>query len=238
MVRVQERDRAVCRDVYEQQFLLMRDLMASHFGGVHRSEVYRRVQELERAGYLRRLQPFQGSQERLIRVTKKGEELARSLSSFEVPQLTRLNPATLMHDIVVNAVRYRLIDQIWDATWIPETVLKSRAGAKRDPDAAIGDGIVHFASGKLVVIEVENSLKGKDRYRRIFEAWGRREEVLFVLYVASEPSIARRLRSYLEELGNPDTPILVIELKDLLCEPPGKLWSVRGELDLLARRTF
>jgi DNA-binding PadR family transcriptional regulator len=238
MIQIQKRDQKIAQSCYEQQFVRAQELMQSHFKGVHRSEVYRRLQELEKAGYLKRIRPFPGSPVTLFRLTEAGIELARQNSPMEVPQTRRLNPSTIVHDAYVTSVRIRL-EELWNFTWIPEAVLKAEYGKKQTPNSAIGDGMMNFPSGKKAILELENSLKSPDRYRQIFSNWNQSSHSpSFVLYVATDQNLSKRLKVMMERYAPKELPIFLITIEDLLKHPPSKVWSIRGEFAIFERKEF
>src|SRR6185436_9468757 len=89
------------------------------------------------------------------------------------------------HDWNVTENRLRLCE-LFDATWIPEKALKTHTLKK------IPDGILLFQSGKRIAVEVENSIKAKDRYQQMWREWEQHDFVL-VLYIATTDAVYRSL---------------------------------------------
>src|SRR4051812_42561918 len=105
---LQSRDRKILRKCYEQQFLLMEHVSQYFYQAKSMRESYRRVQEMEAAGLIRREEiPVLGGK-KLIRLTKLGIAIALENNAVEVPQGKRLDLTTLSHDSMVTHVRLRL----------------------------------------------------------------------------------------------------------------------------------
>jgi hypothetical protein len=94
-------------------------------------------------------------------------ESAREVSRFEIAYRPRINPMTLAHDMIVNHVRIRFAELWPGSPWVPEKVLRAKHGREPAPDAAIGDGLIEHPMNKSVcALEIENTLKAKDREDR------------------------------------------------------------------------
>lgn len=229
MVILQNRDREILRLCYEHQFLLMEHLKGAFFKGKSKQKLYERVQELEKAGLLRREKIFILGREQVLRLTQDGERTIREHFQFAIPQYRRLPLDTLAHDALVVSVRLRL-REIWDGTWVPETLLKQNEYQR------IPDGIIAFPGGKQVAIEVENSLKGKSRFLSLMKTWGQHPNVGMVLYISTTKSLYSNLHGYIVE--GPRKPIFALVSWDELRSGTPKAFSIHGEIDLFSRRSF
>ncbi|MGZ3697596.1 MAG: hypothetical protein ACXWPM_09615 [Bdellovibrionota bacterium] len=234
-LQLQERDKKILADCYEQKFLRVRHLLEGPFNQVHPSEAYRRIQELERSGYIRRAPAFEGSPERVIRVTGTGAAIAREMTPWDLPVQARINPATYGHDSLVTSVRYRL-ERLWNGRWVPEQQLKISQSETVFEGTLIGDGRFVFPSGKEVVVELENSHKSWERLQDIRSKSysGRRSGVL---YVTTDPSIYKRILKLLEG-SDPEQVFFLISFEDLFRDPPPPTWTIRGPFDLFSRREY
>ena len=225
---IQDRDEAILRCCYEQQFLTMDHLGRFFYAGKHKGEPYRRIQELERAGLIRKERhPLLGGRS-LIRLTQKGTEVALKDCPIKVAQLKRLDFRTLTHDALVTSVRLR-IESLWDGRWVPERAIK------QEEYPQIPDGVFCFESGRKVAFEVEHSLKGRERFLDRTASW-RREPVFFVLYVATTAAIHSSLRRFLND-APPDLALGLVSWTDLETTTP-PVWTPRGEFNLFTKRTY
>lgn len=228
-VVIQERDRELLKCCYEQQFLMMEQVGRYYFKGGNRSAAYRRVQLLERAGFLRRECHAVLGGKAIIRLTKAGAELARTMSPADVSQVTTLPMATLTHDALVTSVRLRL-QEFWTGTWLPEKALR------REEFEQVPDGVFVFSSGKKVAVEVENSPKGKSRLMEHLGSWARHspgKRVFFVLYIATGSGIESLLRRSIKDCSS-QAPIAVVSWPELESQKP-PIWTAKGEIDLFTR---
>src|SRR5262245_29093336 len=147
MIEIQNRDQEILRICYEQQFLTL-DRVRHFYLRTSRSEPYRRLRELENAGFLlREYSPIAGRRS-LIRLSELGYKFARANHQFDLAPLKRLNPSTLLHDTLVTSVRLRL-SEFWDVPFVPERAIKSLEFQE------IPDGIFNFPSGNEIALEVE-----------------------------------------------------------------------------------
>jgi DNA-binding Lrp family transcriptional regulator len=227
-MRLQERDLRILAFLYEQQMASVEVIQSGFFKGVHRSEAYRRVKELEDAKYLRRVRAYQGCRDQVLVLTRRGVESAREVSRFEIAYRPRINAMTLAHDMIVNHVRIRFAELWPGSPWVPEKVLRAKHGRDPAPDAAIGDGLIEHPMNKSVcALEIENTLKAKERYWRIWNNWDRIESVGVVVYIATSEALERRLQAYLQEY-DPKYPICLTTFQKLLRDPPEPIWTMRG----------
>lgn len=226
MIIVQERDRRIIKAIYDHRYLPTKDVERYIFKGLDSRRARERILELELAGLVRRerLDPF--ANRTILRLTRSGTALALEHRAAEIPQLRRVDVRTFLHDSLVISARFRL-SEFWEAVWIPEGALKS------EDYPQIPDGVMVFASGSQVAIEVENSSKGPKRFRELQERW-RSVRALMILYIATAPNLYRLIQGYLKT-GPQDLPFGLLLWSDLEMRQP-KIWTARGEIDLLARR--
>ena len=226
MIEIQERDRMIMRAIYDHRYLPTKVVDRYIFNGIDSRRSRERIQELESAGLVRRerLAPF--ANRTVLRLTRTGTSLALENRATEIAQPRRIDLRTFLHDNIVIASRFRLAE-FWDAVWIPEGAVKA------EDYPQIPDGILVFASGTQVAIEVENSSKGPKRFRELQERW-RNMKTKLVLYIATSPSLHRLIQGYMKA-GPQDLPFGLVLWSDLEMRQP-LIWTVRGELDLLSRR--
>ncbi|MBY0472107.1 hypothetical protein K2X30_13150 [bacterium] len=146
-------------------------------------------------------------------------QLAKSLSPFSISHPNLLNEVTIKHDAFVTTARIKLC-QFWDGQFIPEMALQ------RSSRNEIPDGLFIFPSGREVVLEVENSDKGKSRFCRLLNRWQDQPNTWLVLYVASNDSLYQILQRYLLGLKQKKAVGLILESE--LRNNESKIWTPWG----------
>lgn len=227
---LQKRDRELLLLCYEHRFLVG-DVVREFFFAGNYYLARRRLRLLLEHKLLRETNNPGLSKSRILTLTPAGYRIAQSETKHVIRGSTRTGRATFFHDQLVTAVRLRLA-RFWSATFVPELALK-----QTEFNGEIPDGIFEFSSGAKIAIEVENSDKGKGRFQRLAARWAKYPDILLVLYVASSRSLYGCLKRYLETLGSEAQPLGLIVWEDLQAGAP-KVWTSRGEMDLLARREF
>ena len=165
----------------------------------------------------------------ILRLSDIGLRIARSESSYDVPQSKKVDLITLTHDRIVTDIRLRLCE-LWDGTWVPERALK-------DKYTRVPDGLFQFeSSGVTVAVEIENSTKGRSRFVTIMNEWARTDTVRIVLYVATNQAVFKAIEKLLPTA--PQRPVFtLVDFDSLMRGQPSSL-SPRGALDLFTRRTL
>lgn len=221
----------ILRFCYEQQFLTFEHV--SHFFLTHRAEPYRRVKELEKAGFVEKHQNPVTGKYCLIRLTNLGQtyvqENSPTSSVTAIKPVKNLSPTTLLHDSLVTSCRLKL-SRLWNANFIPERALKTSDFQE------VPDGLFVFKSGNGIAIEVENSDKGRTRFLKLVSRWKDKSGILFVLYIASNPKLFQSLSSYLNSAPQ-DQPIGLVLWDELKSGVP-LITTARGKMDLLNQREF
>jgi|GEM_PF-1608214 len=195
---LQLRDCLVLRTCAEQRFLWSEHIEEHFFDGCSKQAARKRIAELIEAGYLCREWQHGASRQSLIRATPKTLELLRSELKDKARALphprTRIDLNTLAHDALVTHTRLALERRL-PGFWVPEFALKSWELA------SIPDGIFFLENGERWIVEVENSLKSKERLRRLWSYWSEHRESEHVLYVSTTIAIHHTLTRYMDELG-------------------------------------
>lgn len=228
MIMLQERDKAILRLCYEQQFVLTEHI-ETYFSQVSYQACRKRITELVSAFYLREELTQVLGKKPIYRVTKLGAAVALENGALPVGQARVLQATTLVHDSIVTSVRLRL-QSFWDAKFTCERAIKGSEYRQ------IPDGIFTFRSGKGIAIEVENSDKGRNRFIGLLRRWRDTPHISFVLYVATNDSLFESIQKWLAH-GPKEKPLGVVRWKDLATQAP-PIWTCRGELKLLERREF
>ncbi len=228
MLDLQKRDYDILQCCYEQKFLLLGHVERFFFTGCATQNARQRVLELEKSGLLRiQTSPVFG-RKKILRLTQDGKGLSLSQTDHKLPYLKTLDTKTLSHDAFVTTVRLRL-SELWDGIWIPELALKGHEYAD------IPDGVFLFNSGKKVLVEIENSLKGKSRYRELFLKL-EKLKIFFCLYVATEDYVFNSLKRLIEVYPK-NIPLGLISLKHLETKSP-IVFTKKGDVNLFSRRSF
>ena len=226
---LQERDKQIMIVTYEEQFLLLKQV-AKYFFKESFQSASLRIIKLVNLRLLKYETLSLPGKPKVIRLTPKGVKLCKEISPFSIMQKRKVSLSTLNHDAFVSEARLILRDR-FDASWIPEKAMKLHNLKK------IPDGILLFQSGKRIAIEVENSVKGKDRYDHMWREWEQQEFVL-VLYVATTEVVYRALQKRMAEHQSQKVRLGLIRFADLLNGSNESVWTPRGLVSLFSRRAF
>jgi len=141
---------------------------------------YQVVNRLVEAGLLRHERVFYG-RHGIYRLTVKGAKFTG------LPPLARIPLANYTHDVTLIEVYLRLRLAYPDAVWVSERALMQDKHAdgvgKR---GHLPDGVLVLPEGKQVAIEVELSMKGKERLEKILKGYGAAFGYEAVWYYCSE----------------------------------------------------
>src|SRR4051812_27917927 len=106
MIELQKRDYEILKLCYEQRFLT-REHFSTFFNG-HHCHQYRRLEELEQAGFIRKeVYPAMGRKP-ILRLTPIAEKRVQHRFGINFPPLKAPNLNVLEHDSLVTSVRLRL----------------------------------------------------------------------------------------------------------------------------------
>ncbi len=228
-MELQVRDEGILRICFEHQFLTHQHVEQFFPGASARSLAYRRIERLVTGGYLQWDPMLQVNGHGILRLTRQGAELAKTLTTVELKRARALSEVRLRHDAAVIETRLRL-EHFWDGKFVCERAIRKKEFEE------LPDGLFYFPSGRVVVLEVENSLKGRTRFQELLGRWKKREELFFVLYVATSDLLFRTLSPWLPP-ANENRPMGIITLSGLHGSAP-KVWTKRGEAGLFERRAY
>jgi DNA-binding MarR family transcriptional regulator len=118
-------------------------------------------------------------------VTAKGAKLT------DLPPIDRVSMGQYEHQITIVKTHIKLWKQYPDANWISERRLKhdkfyDGVGKK----GHVPDGILILSDGRQIAIEVEMSVKGKNRIEKILKGYGIQLSIKEVWYYCSPPVIS------------------------------------------------
>lgn len=195
-----ERDRRILELIQEQKFVTA-ELVKHEFANGSMTEVYRRLRECEKAGYLHSFQLLT-SNKKVYVVSRNWHRHAQKEVWGHMPYFNRPRTYLIAHDIKVTEVRIKLERFIDNSIWVPEVVLRvDKNRDQRDyPYVNIGDGLVQTSCGANIMIEVECSNKSESRTLKIMKNWMAESSLNLVLYVATEDGVYRRLTKLLKRL--------------------------------------
>lgn len=229
MEGVQERDKEMAKTIYEEQFLRLSTISRFFFNESFQS-ASKRVLKLVNLRLFRFEKLNLPGAPKVVRLTPNGVKLARSVSPFEVKQKRKVPLSTFEHDSVVSMTRLKL-KEYFDASWIPEKALKSHNLKK------IPDGILLFQSGRRIAVEVENSVKSKDRYLEMWREW-ESHDFLLVLYVTTNDIVHKAIQKRMSEFPGTKVRFGLIHLNVLMEASAESVWTPKGSVALFGRRSF
>jgi len=226
---LQRRDKRILLLCYQQQFLLTEHVLHLFENGSYR-EARRRLRELIREGFLYEESNAVLGRKPIIRLTILGAKIAAADCVEPIPQQRILKTVELTHDAIITSVRIRL-ERVWEeGRFVPERAIK------KSQYRQIPDGLFMFPSGKGIAIEVENSDKGRSRVLRLLDRWSDIRHIILILYVATSDSLFESFKKYLASAPK-GQPVGLVHWRDLQAGTP-MVWTPRGEMPLLERRTF
>lgn len=222
------RDIAILKLVHEQRYLAFNQIRTAFWKD--RSEIanaaYKRLMRLVDSGFLE-----EGYSKRkglnLYLLAEKGySELQRqnldlALSRYE---LTGHYERYVDHDLKVSSIRI-LFNELGLVNWTPERVLKE----VRREGARVPDGIVTIG-GKHVVIEFENRLKSKPRYKGFFESYASHKEYYLVIIVVYDD-----IKEWLLDLDYDPQQVWFVGYEDLMNKRSQALLENKHEMFALER---
>ncbi|HAZ13788.1 MAG: hypothetical protein A2X86_19675 [Bdellovibrionales bacterium GWA2_49_15] len=197
------------------------------FNGIATTTVLRRLRFLVGENYLKRLTGLE-SQDVLWTITDKATLLG------EGEQFKRYwNKNLLEHDFKLLNLRLTLERQGIAKSWIPEHEIRflvfKKYGIKAAQRMLVPDGlmITEVQSKKVsVAIELELSLKNKDRLRNIFFRYLEKNDLSYIWYICQGPMIANSVLKTWERVKGAKSPIkLRCSLLDEVMQNPKATWT-------------
>ena len=139
----------------------------------------------------------------IYRLTREGAECT------DLPILKYISLGSYLHQLTVVNVYLELMQRFPDATWISERRLRREKflekGFRRLGHVA--DGMLIFPDGKKIVIEVELTMKGKERLNKIIRGYAADFSINNVWYYCT-PEIMKKVKKITSWLSN----VIVFEL--------------------------
>lgn len=181
----QARDEAMLRWI--NGFGFVNALQVQRFMQVNRPAAYARLKKLEDAGYIRHQYILHG-QAGIYRVTKLGAQRAGD----DLLPLQTLRMGSFNHDLLIIDLAHRL--EAWSGgRFVPERRIRHDEGLSGVGQTGhIADGFLYL-EGKddPIAIELELTLKGRERLRKIIEAYSLDFSVDQIWYFTDSDSVQR-----------------------------------------------
>jgi len=127
-------------------------------------------------------------EEPIFFVDRKGIQLLKDNQYLPYDFIARRpNFFTIHHDRLLTQLRYTMQNHFPGACWTPETILQSRHVSEKVPDAVIE------VSGSQYAVELELSLKNKQRYQDIYIEYETSSLYRNALYLVPSDRFHKRL---------------------------------------------
>lgn len=103
----------------------------------------------------------------IYRLTREGAECT------DLPMLKYVSLGSYIHQLTVIDVHLKLMQRFPEADWVSERRLRRDKflSGRFDRFGHVADGILLFSDGKRIAIEVELTMKGKDRLGKIIRGY-------------------------------------------------------------------
>ena len=158
-MKLTERDIGILKFINEFGFSEMPQIERRF--GLKKPRSYQLLTRLVEEGYVKHERVFHG-RHGIYRLSRKGAKLTH------LPPLARVPLANYKHDITLMEVYLRLREQYPEALWISERELKrDKYFDGVGKFGHLSDGLLVFKDGKRVAVEVELSLKSRNRVEQI-----------------------------------------------------------------------
>ena len=181
-IQLTKRDMEIIRFINEFGFCEMPQIERQF--GIKKPLSYRLVRRLIRAGLIIHQRIFHSTYG-IYYVTAQGAKCT------DLPPLGTISLGRYEHQQAVTNVFIQLQRKYPDTNWISERRLKHEkyfqgVGKK----GHLSDGMLVFSDGKQIAIEIELSLKGKERINRILKSYGTTFSINEVWYFCPKGMIA------------------------------------------------
>ncbi len=203
--------------------ILSTDLIRVYcFKSIDSSTVLRRLRKLEKKGLVKRILGHE-SQNVLWSLGIKGSRLAR----VPMPK-SHWNRNLLEHDLNLVSVRLALEGCGISHSWMPEHQIRGtlfkKHGLEGMKNRIVPDGLMGIeVNGRKesVAIEMEMTLKSKDRIRKILRRYSEKADVHAIWYVSPKYSILNSIFKQWQIIGgkNHKVKLYVSLLPDVLTNP-------------------
>ena len=198
-IRITERDRVLFYWINGHGFANANQV--SRKLGVVINTAYIRLKKLIDAGLLERKEMFKGEQG-VFQVTKNGV----AACGYGLSLLKNIGLGTYYHDLKLIDLSLNL-EKENNATFIPERRIRQDMGSLNIKDH-VPDGMLVFEDGKMISIELELSLKSKERINKIMVSYAGNFGIKEVWYYVGSVSIQKAIQKAAEKRGASHVKIL------------------------------
>ena len=196
-----ERDLLLLEKLHSYGTLSTQQIRELIFNGINTKTVLRRLRLLKQRGWI-------FSSEALANGGLAWVLSKKAARKFDISSDAKsINKSAGQHDVTVSAIRIQLERLGIVKGWVAEHILRqkelslqslNRLANRRISDSPlIPDSLIVVQKGpqmKSVALELELTLKSKERYKKLFSFYRRKEEIWFVWYVVLSRSMGERLR--------------------------------------------
>ena len=194
-MRLQERDIELLKMICDFGLLSTKQVRSLFFKDVAITTVLKRLRILEGESFIKRVTGLE-SFELLWVINNKGARLIEQ-ENYK----TSWSKQLIEHDYKISCLRLSFLNSKLYESWVPEHQIRSllykKYSFKGSINKLIPDGLMTLKrKGKVETwaMEMELSLKGKDRYERIFREYGKKENLSGIWYFVKGETLFKSLR--------------------------------------------
>ena len=176
------------------------------FKGINTRTVLRRLRLLKQRGFIYSTEGLPNGALAWVLSKRSSRRLKHDID------IKIINKNSLQHDVAVSSIRIQLERLKIAESWTPEHVLKKEVmkslyeerSSYRDDPPIIPDSLFitkYEEEMRAVALELELSLKSKERYKKIFYQYKQKEEIWFVWYVVLTRSMGESLSKLWDKYG-------------------------------------
>ena len=189
-MRLTERDLELLRWINGHGFVTARQ--AADWMGTCLQTGHRRMRLLHQGGYVRRQRLFHGA-ERAYWLSGLGQKISGDTLSY----LETISPATYRHHWMMVDLAHDLVAKT-KGQFTPERRLREERAIKGvGAEGHVPDGLLHVKNKKPIAIELELTVKGRERLEGIVEGYLERDLGEVWYFVASD-QVRRKLTSIID----------------------------------------
>lgn len=212
---ITDRDRAIFSEIFENRVMYGEQLHVSHFPGLTRQIVSRRLSRLEELGYLER-QYASGPGKRMQSVYSVTPEALKAIAESYRYRITRefVKSDSIAHDLLLVEVRRRMERLKLVTGYYTENMLQAcdwfsdqeaiRPFVQNNADALLE--ITRSGAKTLVALEFENSEKALERYARKIVSYYTDARTPAIFYVCGSARIAEVVAEAEAAVGGKGSP--------------------------------
>jgi DNA-binding MarR family transcriptional regulator len=165
----------------------------SKFIGTHKQNIYRRLRKMRSSGYVQR-HPFWEHREGVFTTTFEGNEIINDT----LKPMRRIHKGMIDHDLTLVDLAIKITCE--EDVFIPERRIR------QNPDIwefeeHIPDGLIKKDTGELIAIELELSIKTKQRLEVIFDFYSSHADVSEVRYYVGDKYVEAAIKKKIDEYG-------------------------------------